>query len=154
MRLQAGKLLRTEGFKFDLAYTSVLKRAIKTLQNVLEQLDQLWVPVEKSWRLNERHYGDLQGRNKAETAKKFGDKQVHIWRRSYDIPPAGTPLTTSAPVSLLSLNWYQSELYPSVPANVMPSCYGQVKERLKTQLHNLLSNAGLHDAPSISASLY
>ena len=87
--VQAGKLLRTEGFKFDLAYTSVLKRAIKTLQNVLEQLDQLWVPVEKSWRLNERHYGDLQGRNKAETAKKFGDKQVHIWRRSYDVPPAG-----------------------------------------------------------------
>lgn len=86
---QAGKLLRTEGFHFDQAYTSVLKRAIKTLQNVLEQLDQLWVPVEKSWRLNERHYGDLQGRNKAETAKKFGDKQVHIWRRSYDVPPAG-----------------------------------------------------------------
>ena len=86
---QAGKLLRTEGFKFDLAYTSVLKRAIKTLQNVLEELDQLWVPVQKSWRLNERHYGDLQGRNKAETAKKFGDKQVHIWRRSYDVPPAG-----------------------------------------------------------------
>ena len=87
--VQAGKLLRTEGFKFDLAYTSVLKRAIKTLQNVLEQLDQLWVPVEKSWRLNERHYGDLQGRNKAETAKKFGAEQVHIWRRSYDVPPAG-----------------------------------------------------------------
>ena len=87
--LQAGKLLRTEGFKFDLAYTSVLKRAIKTLQNVLEELDQLWVPVEKSWRLNERHYGDLQGRNKAETAKKFGPEQVHIWRRSYDVPPAG-----------------------------------------------------------------
>ena len=87
--LQAGKLLRTEGFKFDLAYTSVLKRAIKTLQNVLEELDQLWVPVEKSWRLNERHYGDLQGRNKADTAKKFGAEQVHIWRRSYDVPPAG-----------------------------------------------------------------
>ena len=86
---QAGKLLRTEGFKFDLAYTSLLKRAIKTLAGVLEELDQLWVPVEKSWRLNERHYGDLQGRNKADTAKKFGDKQVHIWRRSYDIPPAG-----------------------------------------------------------------
>lgn len=67
----------------------MLKRAIKTLQGVLEELDQLWVPVEKSWRLNERHYGDLQGRNKAETAKKFGDKQVHIWRRSYDVPPAG-----------------------------------------------------------------
>ena len=89
VHLQAGKLLRTEGFKFDLAYTSVLKRAIKTLQNVLEELDQLWVPVEKSWRLNERHYGDLQGRNKADTAKKFGAEQVHIWRRSYDVPPAG-----------------------------------------------------------------
>ncbi len=107
--LQAGKLLRTEGFKFDLAYTSVLKRAIKTLQNVLEELDQLWVPVEKSWRLNERHYGDLQGRNKADTAKKFGDKQVHIWRRSYDVPPAGqasvacTWLVTCKYVSALSL---------------------------------------------------
>lgn len=107
--LQAGKLLRTEGFKFDLAYTSVLKRAIKTLQGVLEELDQLWVPVEKSWRLNERHYGDLQGRNKADTAKKFGDKQVHIWRRSYDVPPAGqasvacTWLVTCKYVSALSL---------------------------------------------------
>lgn len=83
----AGQLLKREGFAFDLAYTSVLKRANKTLNIVLEQLDALWLPVEHSWRLNERHYGALQGLNKAETAAKFGDEQVLIWRRSYDIPP-------------------------------------------------------------------
>ena len=87
-QLQAGKLLRAHGFQYDLAYTSVLKRSIKSLQFILEELDQLWVPVEKSWRLNERHYGDLQGRNKADTAKQYGDKQVQVWRRSYDSTPA------------------------------------------------------------------
>ena len=81
---KAGQDLKKEGFSFDLAYTSVLKRAIKTLNNVLEQMDLLWIPVEKSWRLNERHYGSLQGLNKAETAAKFGEAQVKIWRRSYD----------------------------------------------------------------------
>ena len=83
----AGKLLKEKGFLFDLAYTSVLKRANKTLNVVLEQLDQLWLPVEHSWRLNERHYGALQGLDKGETAAKFGDDQVKIWRRSYDVPP-------------------------------------------------------------------
>jgi len=83
----AGQLLKSEGYAFDLAFTSVLKRANKTLNIVLEELDSLWLPVEHSWRLNERHYGDLQGLNKAETAAKFGDEQVLIWRRSYDIPP-------------------------------------------------------------------
>ncbi|MCB1927296.1 MAG: 2,3-diphosphoglycerate-dependent phosphoglycerate mutase [Rhodocyclaceae bacterium] len=83
----AGRLLRREGFAFDLAYTSVLKRANKTLNIVLEELDALWLPVEHSWRLNERHYGALQGLNKAETAAKFGDQQVLVWRRSYDTPP-------------------------------------------------------------------
>lgn len=83
----AGQLLKREGYAFDLAFTSVLKRAIKTLNVVLEELDSLWLPVEHSWRLNERHYGDLQGLNKAETAAKFGDEQVLTWRRSYDIPP-------------------------------------------------------------------
>ena len=83
----AGRLLRAEGFRFDVAYTSVLKRAIRTLWIALDEMDQMWLPVVNSWRLNERHYGALQGLNKAETAAKFGDEQVKVWRRSYDVPP-------------------------------------------------------------------
>ncbi|MDR3112720.1 MAG: 2,3-diphosphoglycerate-dependent phosphoglycerate mutase [Elusimicrobiota bacterium] len=85
--LKAGEILKKEGFSFDLAYTSVLKRAIKTLWSVLSELDLVWIPVIKSWKLNERHYGSLQGLNKSETAQKYGDEQVKIWRRSYDIAP-------------------------------------------------------------------
>lgn len=84
---EAGRLLRADGYVFDVAYTSVLKRAIRTLWIALDELDQMWIPIHNTWRLNERHYGALQGLNKAETAAKFGDKQVLIWRRSYDIPP-------------------------------------------------------------------
>lgn len=84
---KAGQILKREGFLFDIAYTSVLKRAIRTLWIVLDEMDLMWIPVIRNWRLNERHYGDLQGLNKAETAKKFGDEQVKIWRRSYDIQP-------------------------------------------------------------------
>jgi 2,3-bisphosphoglycerate-dependent phosphoglycerate mutase len=84
---EAGRLLREGGFVFDIAFTSVLRRAIKTLGIALDNLDQLWIPVTKSWRLNERHYGALQGLNKAETAAKHGEAQTKIWRRSYDIPP-------------------------------------------------------------------
>ncbi|MCX7798146.1 MAG: 2,3-diphosphoglycerate-dependent phosphoglycerate mutase [Melioribacter sp.] len=84
---QAGKVLKEEGYTFDIAFTSVLKRAIKTLYIVLEEMDLMWIPVIKSWRLNERHYGALQGLNKAETAEKYGIEQVKLWRRSYDIPP-------------------------------------------------------------------
>ncbi|HXU82923.1 MAG TPA: 2,3-diphosphoglycerate-dependent phosphoglycerate mutase [Polyangia bacterium] len=83
----AGQLLKKEGYTFDQAYTSVLKRAIRTLNLALDEMGLLWIPVQRSWRLNERHYGALQGLNKAETAAKFGDDQVKIWRRSYDIPP-------------------------------------------------------------------
>ena len=83
----AGRLLAAEGLDFDIAYTSVLKRAIRTLWLALDEMDRLWMPVEKSWRLNERHYGALQGLNKAETAAKFGEAQVLAWRRSYDTPP-------------------------------------------------------------------
>ncbi len=83
----AGKLLKSEGYVFDMAFTSVLKRAIRTLWITLDELDLMWIPVERSWRLNERHYGALQGLNKAETAAKFGEEQVHVWRRSYDIQP-------------------------------------------------------------------
>ena len=84
---KAGQYLKKEGFSFDLAYTSVLKRAIKTLYTVQEQMDQLWIPVIKTWRLNERHYGALQGLDKSETAAKHGEEQVKIWRRAYDIVP-------------------------------------------------------------------
>jgi 2,3-bisphosphoglycerate-dependent phosphoglycerate mutase len=83
----AGRVLESSGYEFDLAYTSLLKRALRTLWIALDELDRLWLPVEKSWRLNERHYGDLQGLNKAEMAAKFGEKQVLVWRRSYDTPP-------------------------------------------------------------------
>lgn len=83
----AGLLLKKEGFSFDLAFTSVLKRAIKTLWLALEEMDRMWIPVRHSWKLNERHYGALQGLNKAETAEKYGDEQVKIWRRSYDVRP-------------------------------------------------------------------
>jgi len=84
---KAGQTLKKEGYTFDIAYTSVLKRAIKTLWITLEDMDLMWIPVIRHWRLNERHYGDLQGLNKAETAQKFGEEQVKIWRRSYDTPP-------------------------------------------------------------------
>lgn len=86
---QAGRILKENGYVFDIAYTSVLKRAIRTLWIVLHEMDLMWIPVHKSWRLNERHYGALQGLNKAETAAKYGEEQVHIWRRSVDVrPPA------------------------------------------------------------------
>ena len=85
--LEGGRVLKAEGYTFDVAYTSVLKRAIRTLWTVLDEMELMWIPVYRSWRLNERHYGALQGLNKAETAAKFGEDQVKIWRRSYDIPP-------------------------------------------------------------------
>ena len=93
--MDAGRLLKAEGYDFDLAYTSMLKRATRTLWHVLDEMDRTWLPVVHSWRLNERHYGALQGLNKADTAQKYGDDQVLIWRRSYDTPPpsleAGDP---------------------------------------------------------------
>ena len=85
--ISAGKLFNELGYDFDIAYTSVLKRAIRTLWLILDEMDRMWIPVIRDWRLNERHYGALQGLNKSETAAKYGDDQVHIWRRSYDIPP-------------------------------------------------------------------
>jgi len=89
--MESGKALREEGYVFDIAYTSVLKRAIRTLWIALDELDQMWIPVFRSWRLNERHYGALQGLNKAETAEQYGEDQVMLWRRSYDVRP---PLLT------------------------------------------------------------
>lgn len=93
--VKAGDLLKKEGFVFDKAYTSYLKRAIKTLNHVLDRMDQDWITVEKNWRLNEKHYGNLQGLNKAETAEKYGENQVLVWRRSYDVAPL--PLAADDP---------------------------------------------------------
>jgi 2,3-bisphosphoglycerate-dependent phosphoglycerate mutase len=90
---EAGRLLRDGGYDFDIAYTSVLKRAIKTLGIIQNEMDRDWLPVIRAWQLNERHYGSLQGLNKAETAEKFGEEQVKIWRRSYDVPPPALELS-------------------------------------------------------------
>lgn len=90
--LEAGRLLKQEGYVFDAAYTSVLRRAILTLWIVLEEMNLEWIPVTNAWQLNERHYGNLQGLNKAEMAEKFGEAQVKVWRRSYDVPPPGLEL--------------------------------------------------------------
>jgi 2,3-bisphosphoglycerate-dependent phosphoglycerate mutase len=89
---EAGRVLREEGYTFDIAYTSVLKRAIKTLWIVLEEMDLMWIPVVGNWRLNERHYGALQGLNKSEAAKELGEEQVKLWRRSFDVPPPALKL--------------------------------------------------------------
>jgi 2,3-bisphosphoglycerate-dependent phosphoglycerate mutase len=92
---KAGRTLKENGFVFKVAYTSFLRRAIKTLWLTLEEMDQMWIPVYKTWRLNEKHYGNLQGLNKSETAQKYGEEQVLVWRRSYDVPPA--PLSDEDP---------------------------------------------------------
>ncbi len=91
---QAGRALNQEGFVFDVAFTSVLKRAIRTLWLVLDEMDQMWLPIHNSWRLNERHYGALQGLNKSEMSAKYGEEQVHIWRRSYDVQPPALERTS------------------------------------------------------------
>ena len=110
---RAGELMKKENFAFDKAYTSYLKRAVKTLNGVLDAMDQDWIPVEKDWRLNEKHYGQLQGLNKAETAAKYGDEQVKIWRRSFDVAPQ--PLTEDDP-----RNPRFEARYDSVPDNMLP----------------------------------
>jgi 2,3-bisphosphoglycerate-dependent phosphoglycerate mutase len=89
--MEAGRVLHAEGYVFDIAYTSVLKRAIKTLWLALEEMDLMWIPIHNSWRLNERHYGDLQGLNKVSMVDRFGADQVKLWRRSYDVPPPALP---------------------------------------------------------------
>jgi 2,3-bisphosphoglycerate-dependent phosphoglycerate mutase len=119
-----GRLLRAEGYRFDLCYTSLLKRAIRTLWIALEELDQLWLPVEKSWRLNERHYGALQGLNKAETAAKFGEQQVLVWRRSYDTPPppldAGDPRYEGRDPRYAGIEVPRTECLKDTVARVIP----------------------------------
>lgn len=116
----AGRLLLNEGFVFDLAFSSVLKRSIRTLWHIQEEMDLLWIPVERSWRLNERHYGALQGLNKSETAAKYGEEQVHVWRRSYDVLPP--MLEANDP-----RNPKRDPRYASVPSNELP-----LGESLKT----------------------
>ncbi|HEX9727333.1 MAG TPA: 2,3-diphosphoglycerate-dependent phosphoglycerate mutase [Gemmatimonadales bacterium] len=109
----SGRLLREEGYVFDEAYTSVLKRAIRTLWIALDEMDQMWIPVYRSWRLNERHYGALQGLNKAETAERHGEAQVKIWRRSYDTPPPSLALDDERHPS-------RDARYANVPAADLP----------------------------------
>ena len=112
--IKGGQTLKELGLTFDVAYTSYQKRAIKTLNLFLEELDLLWIPVYKSWRLNERHYGALQGLNKAETAKKYGDEQVHIWRRSFDVaPPAADKSSDMYPGNI--------DRYKEIPENEIPT---------------------------------
>ncbi len=111
--IKAGQLLKKEGFQFEIAFTSYLKRAVKTLNNILDQMNLDWIPVEKTWRLNEKHYGMLQGLNKAETAEKYGDEQVLIWRRSYDVPPS--PMEVNDPRSP-----FMDPRYNSVPKKYLP----------------------------------
>ncbi len=111
----AGQLLAKEGYQFDIAFTSVLSRAIKTLYTVLEEMNRLWLPVQHCWRLNERHYGALQGLDKAETAAKFGDAQVLIWRRAYDTPP---PELDAGDERLVSQN--SDPRYAGLAANEFP----------------------------------
>ncbi len=123
---EAAEALRSEGYAFDIAFTSVLKRAIRTLWIVLDDMDLMWVPVERSWRLNERHYGALQGLNKADTAAKYGLEQVQIWRRSYDVPPDA--LSQDDP-----RHPRHDRRYAEVPRELLPAT-----ESLKTTLERVL----------------
>ena len=115
---QAGRMLKEQGFCFDVAFTSVLKRAIRTLWITLDQMDLMWIPVARDWRLNERHYGALQGLNKAETAAKYGEEQVKIWRRSYDIrPPALDEADPRYPGRTRAIASFQSSSFHSPNAS-------------------------------------
>jgi 2,3-bisphosphoglycerate-dependent phosphoglycerate mutase len=134
---QAGEKLKAADIRFDLAFTSVLQRAIRTMEIVLEILGQNNIPVEKDQALNERHYGDLQGLNKAETAQKFGDEQVHIWRRSYDIaPPGGESLKDTA---ARTLPYYEAKIFPLVKAGktVLVAAHGNSLRSLVMHLDHL-----------------
>ena len=135
--IAGGKLLKDKGILFDVAFTSYQKRAIKTLHLLLEYCDQLWIPEYKSWRLNERHYGGLQGLNKAETAAKYGDDQVHIWRRSFDVPPPAIDKTSEHYPA-------NDRRYREVPADEMP-----VGESLKDTIARVLPYWDSNIAPEL-----
>jgi 2,3-bisphosphoglycerate-dependent phosphoglycerate mutase len=117
---EAGRLLRAEGFRFDVAFTSVLRRAIRTLWIALEELDQMWIPEEKHWRLNERHYGALQGLDKAEMAAKHGEAQVLLWRRSYDTPPPPLQKSDASDPRYAGIEVPRSESLKDTVARVLP----------------------------------
>jgi 2,3-bisphosphoglycerate-dependent phosphoglycerate mutase len=145
----AGKILKEAGFTFDLAYTSVLKRAIRTLWGTIDEMDLMWIPVVNDWRLNERHYGALQGLNKSETAAKYGDEQVHIWRRSYDTPPA--PLDPSDPRTSFNDPRYASLKRSEIPlteclkdtvARVMPAWHDTIAPAIRAGKRILISAHG------------
>lgn len=123
---KAGKLLKAEGFNFKVAYTSYLKRAIKTLNFVLDEMDLDWIPVNKSWRLNEKHYGSLQGLNKAETAEKYGEDQVMVWRRSFDVPPTALKKEDK-------LSPFNDQRYADVPEEQIP-----LTESLKETIERIM----------------
>jgi 2,3-bisphosphoglycerate-dependent phosphoglycerate mutase len=134
---QAGEKLKTAAIRFDLAFTSVLERAIRTLEITLAILGQSDIPVERDQALNERHYGDLQGLNKAETAKRFGDEQVHIWRRSYDVaPPGGESLKDTA---ARTLPYFEAKILPAVKAGktVLVAAHGNSLRSIVMHLDRL-----------------
>lgn len=135
----AGKLLKGEGYVFDVAYTSLLKRAIRTLWITLDNMDLMWIPVHRTWRLNERHYGSLQGLDKAETAAKYGDEQVKIWRRSYDTPPPALDETDerfpgSDPryASLDAADVPKSESLKDTVARFLPAWHDEIAPAIKS----------------------
>ena len=136
---EAGRLLKAEGFEFDLAFTSVLKRAIRTLWIVLDEMDLMWLPVERSWRLNERHYGALQGLDKAQTVAKHGAEQVKIWRRSYDVPPPALALDDERHPRF-------ERRYAAINADELPAA-----ESLKTTLDRVLPYWNNRLAPELKA---
>jgi len=136
---RAGRLLKENGFAFDVAYTSVLRRAIRTLWLALDEMDRMWIPVHPNWRLNERHYGALQGLNKTETAAKFGEEQVLIWRRSYDIPPPALTADDSRHPS-------HDPRYASLSPNELP-----LTECLKDTVARFLPHWNNVIAPSVKA---
>jgi 2,3-bisphosphoglycerate-dependent phosphoglycerate mutase len=134
--IEAGRVLRSEGFVFDLAFTSVLTRAIKTLWLALEEMDLMWIPVQKSWRLNERHYGALQGLNKVAMVERFGAEQVYLWRRSYDVPPpALSPDDERAPA--------RDPRYADLEQNQIPlsECLKDTVARVLPYWHNTIAPA-------------
>lgn len=136
---EAGRLLKAEGIAFDIAFTSVLKRAIRTLWIALDEMDLMWLPVERTWRLNERHYGSLQGLNKTQTVEKHGAEQVKIWRRSYDIPPPPLALDDRQHPRF-------DRRYAGVPAAELPAC-----ESLKDTLARVLPYWNTRIAPELKA---
>ena len=146
---EAGRLMAAEKYEFDVAHTSLLKRAIRTLWMALDEMDMLWLPVQNSWRLNERHYGSLQGLNKAETAAKYGEDQVKIWRRSYDIPPP--PLSVDDPdhpshdrryTSLKRDELPQSESLKDTVARFLPYWHSAIAPDIKSGKRVLIAAHG------------